>query len=144
MTLYEYKCNKCGNRHDEFHKMGHAVRVTTCPKCGGGSHRVFMVRCIKTDTNNPLRQFGRQLGANMETRADAARVFEARNLVMASERECDSMARDSNTEERRLDKEVADGMREYKALPERLKDADAAKVAKQEAARPDVTAMPMK
>lgn len=135
MTLYEYKCRTCGAYQDEFHPMGHADRSTICKACGQTAHRVYMVRCIKTDTNNPLRQFSRQLGANLETRRDAANVFGRRGLVMASERECDAAERDNRAEQRRLGKIVDDTVAEYRKLPAELLKADAELVAKQEAAR---------
>jgi len=142
MTRYEYECDKCHERHDDFQAMGNARQWLKCPDCGGRAHRVYSIS-LKTDTNNPLRKFSRQLGVKIETRADADRVFAGRNLVMASGRECDSAARDSRAEELRLDKVVRDGVREYNNLPDRLKQADAAKVAKDEAARPTVTAAPI-
>ena len=144
MTRYEYKCNTCGSRQDEFYPMGHADRSAICQACGETAHRVFMVRCIKTDTNNPLRRYGRSLGADMETRADARRVFEERGLVMASERECDATEREARVEQRQLDKIVDDTVAEYRKLPAALLKADAVKVAQEEAARAKrATAQPM-
>jgi len=144
MTLYEYKCRTCGAYQDEFHKMGHAARSTLCKACGQTAHRVFMIGCVKTDRNNPLRKFGRQLGARMETRRSSDRLFKERGLVMASERDCDAAERDNWAEQRQLDKIVDDTVAEYRKLPAALLKADAVKVAQEEAARGKrATAQPM-
>lgn len=143
MILYEYECRTCGERHDKLYEMGNADRIVSCPFCGKTAHRVFTIGCVKTDTNNPLRGFGRMLGANMKTRKQAEAVMTARGLGMVSQRECDDAERDARTEERRLDKVVADGVREYNNLPADVLKADAAVIRKQEQAKPKVKADPM-
>ena len=38
MPIYEYECEKCGNRFEEIQKFSDPP-VETCPKCGGRVHK---------------------------------------------------------------------------------------------------------
>ncbi len=38
MPIYEYECEKCGNRFEEIQKFSDPP-VETCPKCGGHVHK---------------------------------------------------------------------------------------------------------
>ena len=33
MPIYEYKCEKCGTKHDFFHKSTQASEEVACPNC---------------------------------------------------------------------------------------------------------------
>ncbi len=146
MALYEYQCDKCGHVETVSRPMGRAPKSVVCAKCPTGvAFRVFTAPALVTDTNNPLAKWGRSLGADTSTRAAAKRTFDARGLVMGTDRECEDNARSTRAEARRLDKVVADTAREYARLPDRLKKADAAKVAAaSEKKAQAVTAAPMK
>jgi putative FmdB family regulatory protein len=39
MPLYEYQCEKCGNRFEKIQKFSDPLE-TTCPKCGGVVHKL--------------------------------------------------------------------------------------------------------
>ena len=129
MPFYEYECEACRLRTAMRFGMGHAPKSVSCRACGTRAHRVFTIGGIKTDTNNPLRAYGRMLGADMDTRAGAASVMDSRGLVMASERECEGAARSVHNEARRLDEKVADGVRAYNKLPPAMRAKDAQNVA---------------
>ena len=40
MPTYEYECQKCGHRFEEFQSMKDAA-LTVCPKCGGELKRLI-------------------------------------------------------------------------------------------------------
>jgi putative FmdB family regulatory protein len=40
MPTYEYECQQCGNRFEEFQKMTDEP-LTTCPQCGGSVRRLL-------------------------------------------------------------------------------------------------------
>jgi len=39
MPIYEYECEKCGNRFEKIQKFSDAP-IETCPKCGGHVHKL--------------------------------------------------------------------------------------------------------
>jgi len=39
MPIYEYECEKCGNRFEKIQKFSDPP-VETCPKCGGPVHKL--------------------------------------------------------------------------------------------------------
>ncbi len=40
MPIYEYECEKCGNRVEHWQKMSDPP-LSTCDSCGGGMHKVI-------------------------------------------------------------------------------------------------------
>ncbi len=40
MPIYEYECEKCGNRVEHWQKMSDSP-LSTCDSCGGGMHKVI-------------------------------------------------------------------------------------------------------
>jgi len=39
MPIYEYECDKCGNRFEQIQKFSDPP-IETCPKCGGPVHKM--------------------------------------------------------------------------------------------------------
>src|ERR1700759_5063475 len=46
MPLYEYECEKCGNRFEKIQKFSDPLE-TTCPKCGGPVHKLMSSPAIQ-------------------------------------------------------------------------------------------------
>ena len=46
MPLYEYECEKCGNRFEKIQKFSDPLE-TTCPKCGGAVHKLVSSPAIQ-------------------------------------------------------------------------------------------------
>ena len=46
MPLYEYECEKCGNRFEKIQKFSDPLE-TACPKCGGAVHKLMSSPAIQ-------------------------------------------------------------------------------------------------
>ena len=51
-VTYEYRC-RCGNHHQQRHRMGEAPDTTTCPQCvEPTAKRVFAMPAVKIDNDS--------------------------------------------------------------------------------------------
>ena len=60
MPIYEYECQKCGERFEYLHWSGEDDKFLKCPKCGDDKPRRVVSSCKKgcADNSYAPRRFG--------------------------------------------------------------------------------------
>jgi putative FmdB family regulatory protein len=60
MPTYEYECEKCGNKFENFHWFGGAAKKLKCPKCGAENPKIIISPIAKNSPDKycDTRSFG--------------------------------------------------------------------------------------
>jgi putative FmdB family regulatory protein len=121
MPRYEYRCEE-GHITTSFATVANRSNPVKCVMCGKIARKIFSVPSLKTDTNNPYREFGK-FGMNTSSRSAAEQQMKEDGVVIANGHDYDVVQRRLAREKRERAETLHRLEEKYAAMPWEAKTA---------------------
>lgn len=85
MPIYSYRCESCGDDHEQYHSLANMETVTPCPNCGETMHRnaVALGVAVRGDYKKPIVSDALGFIADPEDVAEHRKRFPNIELVLS-------------------------------------------------------------